>query len=260
MDWNAYFARIGVAPPQRADLDALRAVHEGHAFSIPFENVDVFLHRDISLEPEDLLDKLVLRRRGGYCFEMNALLALALRELGFAVQDVICRGRRPEGLGMPLHRMELVSLAGERWVCDVGYGGDCPVSPLRLEVGLAQEQYGRTFRVMRDKTMDYRLEVLRDGVFAPTMAFDDRQAHPGDFVMGNFYTSRFPASNFRRSLMVTRPMKTGRISLSDRRLRVKDGGTVTEWVAETPEALGGILHQQFGIEEDIPADRFAELR
>ena len=66
--------------------------------------------------------------------------------------------------------------------------------------------------------------------------------------------------NFRKSLMVTRPTKAGRISLSDRRLRITENGAVTERHAGTPAELEGILRQEFGIAAEIPGERFAALR
>ncbi len=83
MNLAAYFQRIGYRGRFHPDLALLSALTQAHTQSIPFENLDVLLGLPISLEPEALFQKLVVDRRGGYCFEQNGLFLEVLRELGF---------------------------------------------------------------------------------------------------------------------------------------------------------------------------------
>ena len=45
---------------------------------MPFENLSIHLAAPISLDEPDLIDKIVRRRRGGFCYELNGALALLL--------------------------------------------------------------------------------------------------------------------------------------------------------------------------------------
>ena len=93
--------------------------------------------KTISLQPEDLFRKLVTEKRGGYCFEMNALFCEAVQAMGLPIYGVLARvAAGPGGYGGHSHRMNLAEADGVRWICDVGYGGDCFIRPLRLEFGL----------------------------------------------------------------------------------------------------------------------------
>jgi N-hydroxyarylamine O-acetyltransferase len=87
---SAYFARTGWQQPVSVDIDTLRALHLQHNCTIPFENIDVVLPREIHLEDQCLVDKLVTARRG-YCFEQNGLFERVLREIGFTVRSVLGR-------------------------------------------------------------------------------------------------------------------------------------------------------------------------
>ena len=136
-----YFARIGWAQPTRVDIETLRALHLHHNCAIPFENIDVVLPREIHLEDQCLVDKLVTARRGGYCFEQNGLFERVLREVGFTVRSVLGRVVLASPPQMPprTHRLLLVELNGERWIADVGFGGQTLTAPIRL---LANEEQG----------------------------------------------------------------------------------------------------------------------
>src|SRR5918993_759721 len=90
---NAYLARIRYTGPREPTLDTLRGIVLGHATSIPFENLDVLLGRGVSLADQDVEQKLVRDRRGGYCFEQNSLLLRALSALGFAATPLSARVR-----------------------------------------------------------------------------------------------------------------------------------------------------------------------
>src|SRR5437868_15402114 len=82
---DAYLERIGYSGSRRPTLATLIAVHRAHLLAISYENLDIHLGRVLTLDPAQIFDKIVMRRRGGWCYEMNSLLAWALRELGFSV-------------------------------------------------------------------------------------------------------------------------------------------------------------------------------
>ena len=135
----AYLARIGYAGPIEPTTDVLYAVHRRHLLAIPYENLDIHLGRELSLNLPAIFDKIVTRRRGGWCYEMNGLLAWALREMGFDV--TLLSGA--EGKHLVL-RVQLE----QAWLADVGYGNGI-LEPLPLIEG-EHTQHGFVFRLSRD--------------------------------------------------------------------------------------------------------------
>ena len=114
-DLNAYLARIGLSVPQGTEVDValLHRVHRAQALSIPFENFDICLGRSIKLDAQSLQDKLVQQQRGGYCFEVNGLLLLALQALGYEARALLCRVHTNGQSTGRTHQIILVSLAGQ---------------------------------------------------------------------------------------------------------------------------------------------------
>ncbi|MEU4830536.1 arylamine N-acetyltransferase [Streptosporangium sp. NPDC023615] len=141
--------RIGHRGPANADLETLFALHRAWRQTVPYENLDIQLGRPISLEPDALFDKLVRRRRGGYCYEQNAVLATLLRLVGFRVTMVeagALRAVRGEAM-WGNHNALLVDLDGRRWLADAGIG-DGFVEPLPLREG-SHAQGDLTYRLER---------------------------------------------------------------------------------------------------------------
>lgn len=131
-----YLARIGVARDgRRADLAWLRELQVAHLTTVPFENLDVFHRRGVTTDVAWSLPKVVERRRGGWCFELNGAFGWLLRELGYAVDYVSCQVYSPDGWGPPLdHCALVVQLDGQRWFVDVGFG-DCCMVPVPIVDG-----------------------------------------------------------------------------------------------------------------------------
>lgn len=129
-----YFARIGFSGVARADYATLKQLHLLHTCHIPFENLDVLLERPILLDDAHLSDKLLSARRGGYCYEQNGVFTRALRELGFAVQDLGARVVLANPPEMPprTHRLSLITLDDTRWLADVGFGGQTLSTPIEF--------------------------------------------------------------------------------------------------------------------------------
>jgi len=136
MNLAAYLARIGHTGPVAPDLATLRAIHRAHHFAIPYENLDVQLKRPVTTDPAAAYDKIVTRRRGGWCYEMNGVLGWALAEIGFKVTRMMAGVRREHDgdLAISNHLILLVDLAEGPWLADVGFG-DGPVDPYPIVPG-----------------------------------------------------------------------------------------------------------------------------
>jgi len=121
----AYLRRIAVAPPVTADAATVRRLHRAHQVAVPFENLSIHLGEPISLEESDLADKIVQRRRGGFCYELNGLFALLLEALGARVIRVAARVYGDSGFSPPFDHLALVVRPADGsgpWLVDVGFG------------------------------------------------------------------------------------------------------------------------------------------
>ena len=147
-DRNAYLQRINYMGETPPTLSTLKALHHEQLYTIPFENFDIQLGRGIDLAPRAIFDKLVHQMRGGYCFELNGLFLMALKAFGFEVRPLLGRVHitgTPTGRG---HQIELVTIAGEQWIADVGFGAGTPRTPIFLEVDRPTSYAGQTVRLV----------------------------------------------------------------------------------------------------------------
>jgi N-hydroxyarylamine O-acetyltransferase len=144
---DAYLDRIGVGRPARADAASLAELQLHHLRSVPFENLSIHLGEPIVLEPAALVDKLVDRRRGGFCYELNGAFAALLSALGFSVTLLAARVATPVGLGPPFDHLALRVDAddGGPWLADVGFGSFSH-HPLRLDSRADQPDPAGSFR------------------------------------------------------------------------------------------------------------------
>ncbi len=136
MQLSRYLRRIGHEGPVAADLATFRAVHRAHALSLAYENLDVQLRTPVTRDPADAFDKIVARRRGGWCYEMNGLLGWALQEIGFDVAflaGAVMRDMAGDGV-IGNHLVLLVQIDSEDFIGDVGFG-DGLVEPVALREG-----------------------------------------------------------------------------------------------------------------------------
>src|ERR1700757_5312205 len=147
MDTASYLARIGYAGPTDPTAETLTALHLAHLYTVPFENLDISLGRNITCDLERFFHKIVDLRRGGFCYELNGAFAALLRELGFQVTLLSARVAREDGSASPeFDHMALRVDLDEPWLADVGFG-DSFLDPLRLIPDIEQEQYGQRFRI-----------------------------------------------------------------------------------------------------------------
>ncbi|MEU3063073.1 arylamine N-acetyltransferase family protein [Streptomyces subrutilus] len=266
LDLDAYLARIGYGEgggtgdrELRPDLGTLYAVHRAHTAAVTFENLDVALGRPIALDVKAIEAKLVHGRRGGYCYEQNSLLAAALERVGFEVSGRGARNRtRGDSLLPVTHAVLVVTVDGEPWLCDAGFGYQGPLEPVPLARPGAEVRQGEwAFRVREEADGVLVLCALRAGAWRDLYAFSPQHYHPVDYVLLNHYSSSHPGSSFVGRVVVQHPGGAVRRSLVGRRLvRLHPDGR-TEEQAVDPDGLLDVLDREFGLR--LPARDAAEL-
>jgi N-hydroxyarylamine O-acetyltransferase len=256
IDLDAYFTRIGYGGPREPSLATLGALHALHPAAIAFENLDPLLGRPVMLDLEAVQAKLVGRRRGGYCFEQNALFRAVLEALGFAITPLIARvvwmapPERP--LGARSHMLLKVDLPEGPYIADVGFGGHLFPAPLRLEPNLEQTAGPSSLRLVPDGDALVLQTRLPTG-WTPMYRFTLERAELADYESGNWYTSTHPASLFTSNLLAERLTPEVRTSLFNTRLtRRFSDGRVEDLVIGDADALARVLEQDLGLAP--PAD------
>lgn len=255
-DLDAYLARIGYDGPRAPSLGVLSALHALQPAAIPFENLDPLTNRPVLLDLASLQAKLVAGRRGGYCFELNALLRAALEALGFAVTPLIARVRwmappeRPEGPNS--HMLLRVDLAEGAYLADVGFGGHLVAAPLRLILDIEQQTPAALLRLKAEGSGLVQQTRLPSG-WQDIYRFGLEPAQLAEYEVSNWYTSTHPASIFRNLLLAERLTPQARYSLMNQKLTERRGGEARERILADAGELGEVLDQVFGLTPPVSA-------
>ena len=252
LDMDAYLERIGYSGGLRPCEKTLRKLHRAHTLGIPFENLDVYYRRPVSLETSALFKKIVTRARGGYCFEMNGLFAAVLKELGFKVRLLLARVGMDfkRKFGPKTHQVLMVEASNKRWLADVGFGKDGLVEPIRLDTRDDQQQFSRVFRLDQDPGFGYVLDLVTPNTIRCQYAFTLEACTMADYLMSNYFTATHPDSLFVRHRICTIPTAQGRVTLTDTQLKI-DSPAGIEVTPILNEADFGIkLRKYFGIDLD----------
>ena len=253
-DQKRYLERIGVTGPLTPDKNTLDRLVLAHQTSVPFENLDVYdAGCEIRLDTDGLYDKIVLRRRGGYCFELNGLFMSLLESLGFECYPIAVR----VVWGLPgytpiSHRAGVVVLDGKRYFCDVGFGGPQPREALCLEDAGPQHSAGDTFVFEKVIDGDTVLSRLTATGGERLLKFDERPCENVDFLAPNEYQSKNKNSGFKAMRMINIATGTGNVAINNNVLRIHNNGQVTEKSLETEQALREALNEHYGIKVDFP--------
>ena len=253
LDLDGYFERIDYHGAVAPTFDVLQDLITAHTRTISFENLDPLLGVPIDdLSPEALTDKLVRRRRGGYCYEHNGLMGYVLEELGFGVRRFGARVVWTVAAGAPVpsqtHTLLAVTLPGgqQPYLVDVGFGGQTPTSPIRLETGSAQQTTHEPYR-LQDRGDGLVLQALIRGDWQSLYEFATRTAPPIDLKVGSWYVSTHPSSHFVTSLIASVVTADGRCNLSGRNLAIHRGGATEKVRLDNASAVVDTLTDRFGI-------------
>ncbi|AUI61939.1 arylamine N-acetyltransferase [Amycolatopsis sp. BJA-103] len=244
MDVAAYLDRLGLDRPASTDVAALRVLQERHLSVVPFENLSIHLGEPIVLETEALFDKIVRRRRGGFCYELNGLFAALLRELGFDATLKAAKVFRPDGtLGPPFDHAAVRVELDEPWLSDVGFGRFSRF-PLRLSATESQADPDGEFLILDAAYGD--IDVVQDG--KPQYRLEQRSRTLDEFIPTAFWQSASPESDFTRGPRCSLPTKHGRVTLAGDKLIVTTHGVREETRLSSDQEILDVYRKEFGIE------------
>lgn len=255
---DEYFRRVGYDGARAATLETLRRLHGLHSQAIPFENLSPFLGEPVKLDLESLEEKLVRRMRGGWCFEQNLFFSHVLRAVGFEVKTLAARVRWNVPAGVTTarsHMLMLVTIGGERFIADVGFGGLTLTAPLRLIADVEQPTLHEPYRLVALADA-YILEAKIAGNWQALYVFDLHEQLQADYEVSNWYLANNPESQFVTGIIAARADADRRHALRNTWYSIHSSSAETERrfigsVAEMKSVLHGPMR--------IPLPQSAEL-
>jgi N-hydroxyarylamine O-acetyltransferase len=250
-DLDAYFERIEWGGAARPDYDTLAGLLDAHMAHIPFENLEVLLGRPVRLDLQSLQNKLVQARRGGYCFEQTTLFAAVLEQLGFTpvrhTARVIMVSPRHES--PRTHMFLTVPLPEGTFIIDPGFGSLAPRRPVALAEGVPV-QVGHEVHWMERAQREWVLKARIGDKLMDCWVSPLEPDNLIDFEVGNHYTSTHPTSPFVNRITMRALTPTGRVSVMNRDVTIREADASTTSQLADRTALRSLLAKYFGF--DLP--------
>jgi N-hydroxyarylamine O-acetyltransferase len=251
LDATAYLKRMNYSGSLDPNAETLRQLQVAHLLSVPFENLSIHAGEPIVLNDMDLFNKLVVRRRGGFCYELNGLFAALLRSLGFDVQMLSASVANSEGVwGPEFDHMTLLVTLEDRWLADVGFG-DSFVEPLLLDERAEQVQGSRRYRIDEQDGRLMLLQKVEDSDWKPQYRFTLEPHVYSDYDEMCRYQQTSPESHFTRHRICSKLTSDGRITISNKRL-ITTKGNVKEERELGDDEVSKALREHFGIVMSVP--------
>lgn len=244
---EAYLERINYRGSLDLTPQTLRQLQVAHLLTVPFENLSIHAGEPIVLNDDFLFDKVVHRRRGGFCYELNGLFAALLRGLGFEVEMLSAGVANAEGdFGPDFDHMVLMVTLKDRWLVDVGFG-DSFREPLLLDYEGEQDQDDGVYRISRHNSYLIMSQRRGDGDWKDQYRFTLQPHAYGDYAGMCHFHQTSPQSHFTRARVCSRATPEGRITLSELRLITTTRGERNEQILSSDEEYQVVLRERFGI-------------
>ncbi len=252
-----YLGYLSVVQPE-VSISFIKELQNFHLDTFPFSNLGVLLHEDLSLESQRLFDRVVTRKRGGYCFEQNKIFFEVLKSLGFQCDIVLGRVLHNRDIDIPrTHRITRITLADKNYIVDVGFGPLCPREPLLLDLDEPQDQGDALYRIVQPEPGRYLLQKMEVDGWYTLYSFDKGNYTEADCLCGHHYSSTYPDAVFVNNLVVSlKSYNDVRVIINGEFQRTRSGETTITKIS-SKENLGMILEGEFGIK--LTLDQLSNL-
>lgn len=222
MDIKAYVSRIGYTGSLEANKETLFALQEAHLWSVPFENLDIHYGKEILLDSQKIYQKIVEEKRGGFCYELNGLFYLLLKEVGFEIKRISARVYGDNGVLGPEfdHLCMLCKLENEEYLVDVG-NGSFSLHPLTFVLEQEQEDPHGKFKISRYDEANYLVSCFKKETWTPDYLFKVQERAYEEFAEMCVYHQTSPHSPFTNKRMCTQAIPQGRITFLNDKLSIR---------------------------------------
>jgi N-hydroxyarylamine O-acetyltransferase len=248
MDKKAYLNRIGLSGSFRPTIPHLHALHESHVLNIPFENLDIHFNKEIVLTRTKIHKKVVDQGRGGFCYELNYLFSLLLKEIGYSCKIISARIFDSNGKRGPMFdHMAILVRHQLNWLVDVGFG-DLFLKPIALLMDQIQTDGRNFFKICKYNSSEFVLLMSADGIsFEKKYTFSSIPQLISSFKGICNDKQVNTNSYFVQNLVCTKPTKTGRITIFNNKFIEREPLTKKETRITTDIELYRILERKFNI-------------
>ncbi len=249
IDVSSYLNRIG-KKQEEPSLDYLKQLQKAHLFAIPFENLDIHYGSKIILDYQKIFEKIVIQKRGGFCHELNGLFYHLLYHLGFRCYIISAKFWQEDKnqFGKPFDHMAIVvDIDNQNWLVDVGFG-DGPISPIAIKTGNIQMDYTRYWKIETDPDENYILKVSNNATnFFTRILFTTEEKQLIQFMETCEFQQTSIESPFTKKKVITILTPTGRVTLSDRKLKISKLAEIEEQEILNEDEFLSKLQHHFGI-------------
>ena len=253
---QAYLVDLALSPEQ-LDIDFLRDLQSAHIARYSFNSLAVVLNQEIPLDLPILFTKIVEKHRGGYCFEHNKLVLNVLSELGFDVRLLLAKVIYNRDVDVArTHRVTLLELQGEQYIVDAGFGHFGARFPVKIDLGLEQDQGDSVYRIIKKTQGDYCYQVLKDNAFFTLYTFNLNHYSEAECLPAHFYSHRYPEAAFVTNLVICRKYFNHIQSLRNGEYhQVQDGETTITKISSAKQ-LYQLMTEVFELDVDIAVSEF----
>jgi N-hydroxyarylamine O-acetyltransferase len=242
-----YLNRIKFSGEIELNLDGITKLMRSQLFSVPFENIDVQAGKVISLNGDDIVEQIVNKNRGGYCYQINGLFSLALQEIGIPHYYVAARPLVNPGQNAKTHLGIIATIKNEEYLIDLGFGGNSIRKPLKLsETGTEIQHDSDTFTLIKTEENDFLLQIIIGQEWSNLYSFDLTPQRWIDFKPANYYNYSHPDSVFTQKLIVVLQNPLGKKILSKNSLKSVTNG-ISEIASFEDDQLQNILESEFNL-------------
>lgn len=251
MNIEHYINRINYKGDLTPTLKVLRDLQQTHLLNVPFENLDIQHGIPIDLDIDKIYHKIVAKKRGGFCYELNGLFFTLLKGLGFNAQLISARvyDKRIENFGQEYDHMAIfVNLNEVDYLVDVGFG-EFTFHPLKFEIDEVQSDSRGNFVIETHKNEYYKVSKIEGKKRSAEYIFTTKKRTLIEFTeMCNYHQTSLN-SHFTQKSLITRPTKNGRITITGTNLKITERNILTKEHQFVKEEYGKHLLEWFGIEE-----------
>lgn len=248
---NDYLERINYDGSLEVSLETLKSIHKCHMYNVPFENLDVINKTPIALSQEHLFEKIVINKRGGFCYELNGLFYYLLQAIGFYVTRIAVRVFNDDGIpGQNFGHLGLIVKLQDDYLVDVGFG-DNFILPLQITNDIIQKDESGYYCIQQYDQKNYVLKRSTDKIsFDKKYTFTTKAREFEDFTEACQYTSNSPDSHFTQKLLVSMPVQNGRLTLNNEKFIQTINGDKKEITINSDKDFLSILKEKFNISLD----------